>query len=203
MDTDTTARPWRGFGRLAAMAALAALLVMSVAAPAHAGRTDDVNSEGGDHCVAHVVGQAPDGELVVSPPDCYGTFSQAMFAASGGSWRLPNDAPVTVLESSTAGANFPRGGPTTLGSSVLATHYDYHNGGGSSITIYGSGCWGYWNTWTSWDNRISSTYNGCYKTQHYDWPNLLGNSATFYGHYRWNIYGFMDNRTESIRYSNW
>ena len=89
------------------------------------------------------------------------------------------------------------------GSSILATHYANHNGGGSSITIYGSGCNGYWNTWTSWDNRISSTYNGCYKTVHYDNPNLGGSAVSFSGHYLWNIYGFMDNRTESVNYRNW
>lgn len=126
-----------------------------------------------------------------------------MFVASGGTRRLPVDAPVAVLESTTAATHY--GGFETLArwSTVLATHYDYYNGGGSSITIYRSGCSGYWNTWTSWDNRISSTDNGCYRTQHYDRPNLGGSSAAFRGHHLWNIYGYMSNRTESIKYASW
>jgi len=200
---DHTAQPWKAAGRVATLVALAALLVLGVAAPAQGERVDRVANDGGDHCVAHVVDQRQGGELVLGAPNCYPTFSQAMFVASGGSWRLPADAPVTVLESPTAGANFPGWGGTTMGSSVLATHYDYYNGGGSSITIYGSSCSGYWNTWTSWDNRISSTFNGCYKTRHYDNPNLGGSRATFYGFYLWNITGFMNNRTESISYANW
>ena len=214
MNLDHTAEPWRGAGRLriAAVVAGAALLVLGVAAPAQAERFSPIETTGAEtagadeHCIAYVMHQRQDGELVLGAPDCYPTFSQAMFVASAGTWRLPHDAPVGVLGSSTAGANYPGGG--TIGgestlSSPLATHYDGFNGGGSSITVYGSTCVGFWNTWTSWDNRISSTYNGCYKTRHYDLANLRGSSIAFYGFYLWNITGFMNNRTESISYANW
>ncbi len=203
MDRDLSAQHQQGAGRfrITVVVAVAALFILGVAVPAQARGKNVTVQAGSDHCIAFVVDQLESGELVVGAPDCYGTFSQAMYVGSGGTWRLPYDAPVSVLESPTAAVHYD-GFETMMGhSSPLATHYKLRNGGGSSITIYGSGCNGFWNTWTSWDNSISSTYNGCWRTTHYDWPNLAGSSASFTGHWLHNMTWSMDNRAESVKYS--
>ncbi len=203
METDTSAQAHRGSGRfrVTVLLTVAALFVLGAAGPAQARGKNGPTSGEGEHCIAFVVDVRADGELIVGAPDCYGSFSQAMFVGSGGTWRLPYDAPVGVLESTTAGTHYSGFETMMGGSSPLATHYSLRYGRGSSITIYGSGCYGYWNTWTSWDNRISSTYNGCWRTTHYDWPNLSGSSASFTGYWLHNMTAAIDNRTESVKYS--
>ena len=106
MDRDQPAQPWRGRGRVgvAALVATVALLVVGLAVPTSAAGLREAPDE--EHCIAYVVGQQAAGEYVVSAPDCYGSFSAAMFVASSGTWRLPADAPVTVLESPTAGVHY-------------------------------------------------------------------------------------------------
>ncbi len=55
--------------------------------------------------------------------------------------------------------------------STLGVHFDGTNGTGSSISVSGGGCTGgHWNTGGSWANRISSSWNGCYKLRHHNPP---------------------------------
>ncbi len=217
MDTDRPAqRRIAGRVRTTAMLVAVALFVLGAAVPAQAkvpraasapAPAPDPDpapepSETEQHCNAYVLDERPSGELVLSEPECYERFSSAMFAGTNGAWRLPYDAPVGVLESPTAAAHYP--GMETLLShtSPLATHYKLKNGGGSSITIWGSTCSGYWNTWSSWDNSISSTYNACYRITHYDMPWLMGGSVATVGFYLHNSPSSMNDRAESIKYSN-
>lgn len=66
----------------------------------------------------------------------------------------------------------------------------------------GAGCTGgYWNTGLAWANRISSSWNGCYRLRHYDGPNKSGASGDTVGagstH---NVPAAINNKTESVAY---
>ena len=89
-----------------------------------------------------------------------------------------------------------------LSTFTLGRHYDGYNGTGSSISVVGSSCTGgYWNTTSSWDNRISSSYNGCARLRHYAYPNKVvpfddtqGSGTTD------NLNSTLNNNAESISY---
>jgi hypothetical protein len=117
-----------------------------------------------------------------------------MSAASGGEIALDDDAAGDVV--------FEDAEVATLATSyTLGIHYDGYNGTGGSITVAGSGCTGgYWNTPWWFDNRASSSYNGCPYLGHYDHPHLSG--ATYYtgGVGTTDNLGWFSNRTESVQY---
>lgn len=166
------------------MSAVTALAVLvPVAATAKTKEPPPVDS----HCVVHVIGQAEDGRLTMSDADCYATTTEAALAASG------------TLQSTTTGIDaFAMAGSTF----ILGIHYNGYNGAGSSITVVGSSCTGgYWNTPTWFDNRITSTYNGCGRLRHYDLPNKGGSYTNTYGAGTTdNLSAWMNNRTESVSY---
>lgn len=82
------------------------------------------------HCVAFVVGQTSDGELVLTDPECFDTEDDATMLADRG-----------PADSSSSG--FGMAGSTF----TLGRHFDGFNATGSSISIVGSSCTGgYWNT---------------------------------------------------------
>lgn len=142
------------------------------------------------HCVVAVTDRKPDGELIFGSPKCFDRLADVFDYAS-----LPT---LDIDEAeSPAGSLQPLGGTFILG-----THFDGYNGSGSSISVVGSSCTGgWWNTSSAWDNRISSSYNGCYRLRHYDYPNKAGDryDTTGVGQTD-NIYGGMNNRTESVAY---
>ncbi len=175
-----------------AVVAFAVVASVSVGAlPAIAGEATP--RVGGNHCVVQVLDQRADGEFVTGAETCFATFSGAMSYASGGGLRLPADTPGTA-------ANY-EGMNSLTGGFTLAMHFDGYYGTGASVTIVGGSCSGYWNTTSWWDNRISSTYNGCFKTRHYDLPWLSGNWATLSGPLTThNLPWLMNNRTESVKY---
>jgi hypothetical protein len=146
------------------------------------------------HCVIQTTGVEADGRLITGAQDCFETFSEAMFALSEGSIRLPYDAPVTILESSpdarAAAASF-----------TLGIHYDYSNGGGSSISVVGSSCaGGWWNTPSWFDNRESSSYNGCYRLKHWDYAGAAGSYQSTLTVGQTDNLTYMSNRVESVSY---
>ncbi len=126
---------------------------------------------------------------------CYSYFSLAMSDASDGEMSLALNTPAkSMLTDSMMQAEAI---PFTIG-----IHYTGSNGSGSSIVIKGTGCTGgYWNTGSTWGNKISSSYNGCYRLRHYDNPNRSGSqtSTTGAGVIR-NLVSAMVNRTESVSY---
>lgn len=151
---------------------------------------------GGDdnetHCVAFVIDQEKDGELILSKPDCFGSEEDAETWTEIGLLQPAISAAIA--------ANLG-GGVTAFSTFTLGKHYDGFNGSGSSITIIGSSCsGGYWNTWTSWDNRISSSYNGCARLRHYDLPNKAGSWQNTYGAGTTDNLNTLNNRAESISY---
>lgn len=183
--SDRISQPAKRGARLAVVVSLLVAFGALGAVPAAA----DDRSE--THCVVDVV-DVVDGELVTGTPMCSNNVGAALHRATGGTWRLPADATLGGDSLET-----PMGATLTL-----ARHYSGSYGSGSSITIIGVTCSGsFWNTPSWWDNRISSTYNYCYRTRHYDNPYMSGSSALLSGSYRLhNISGFMNNRTESVRY---
>lgn len=170
------------------LAVLAVLLF--VGAPAVA----DPPVSGELHCVVVVVGQRASGELIVSAPDCYSSFQEAMAVASGG---------VISAEAVPSGEELfadPEA-RSLLSSFTLGIHFDGLNGSGSSISVVGSSCTGgYWNTGASWANRVSSSWNGCYRLRHHDGSNRTGTYADTVGSGIHNLPWWMNNRTESVSY---
>jgi hypothetical protein len=173
---------------IAVVAIVAAAMLASVGTAAGAEPADE-------HCVVEVVDQLESGEFVLSDPVCFVTFAEAAWYASSG---------VVILESDTTPSDLTHM-PVIAGvlsTFTLGVHYDGYSGGGSSISVVGSSCsGGYWNTPPAWDNRISSTWNGCPRIKHHDLPNKGGSYASTYGvgsvH---NVPARLDNRAESISY---
>lgn len=197
---------------------LAATLV--VAAPSEAGdRTRDKGRDAADeatgeeHCVAAVAEQRDDGEIVLGDMRCYERFSAAVLDATNGAIVLDEDEDAKALftgEYALGGmSTMDAGGPvnSALGSKptsfTLGIHFDGSNGTGSSIAIKGSSCTGgYWNATGFWKNRISSSWNGCYRLRHYDYQNKSGSSYTTTGGGQVdNIASWFSNKTESVSYS--
>jgi hypothetical protein len=138
---------------------------------------------GGDHCVVHVVGQKTSGELVLSEPHCYDTFDEAMSREGVGAWGVG-----AALRVEIAAATF-----------TIGTHYDGANFTGASTSVVGSTCAGGWlNTSATWNNRISSTLNGCPRIRHYSGANLTGSFETTFS--PGGNLGPLNNQTSSIQY---
>ncbi len=118
-----------------------------------------------DQCVMHVIDELETGELVLSDPECYETFDEAMVQEGVDVWGA--DAAARAEEMSAA-ADFP-----------IAVHWDGFNQTGASAVIVGSNCSGGWlNVSAAWDNRISSTQHGCARIRHFAGANLTGTNET-------------------------
>lgn len=139
------------------------------------------------HCVVYVVDQLNDGELQMSRPTCFPTQREAAALAAQ-----------PALAPRAAGVDAGNG----VALFTLGIHYDGYNGTGASITVVGSSCsGGWWNTPTWFDNKISSSFNGCYRLRHYNRPNRAGSSTSTTGVGDIdNLPYFMNNRTESVAY---
>lgn len=175
-------------GRRAVAVVAMAVAVLLAGVAAASGQSEE-------HCVVRVIDQLESGEFVLTDPVCYPTFAEAAFAASSGTVRLDRDAQPSDLTSLREAA-------ALLSTFTLGVHYDGYGGGGSSISVVGSSCsGGYWNTPPAWDNRISSTWNGCYRVTHHDLPNKGGSSGSTYGagsvH---NVPSWINNKAESVSY---
>lgn len=164
--------------RARSVAVVLALALVAIAAPVSAAPVE--------HCVVEVVSQRPDGQLIMSQPTCFRTFGEA-------------SAHAQALEAS--GASGTSSLITPSSTFTLGIHYDGFNGTGSSITVVGSSCTGgWWNTTTVWDNRISSSYNGCYRLTHHDLPNKGGSSQSTVGAGATHNLSTMSDRAESVSY---
>jgi len=176
------------FARVRSFRVLAGLSIAVTLFPAAAGATPLQGKPIETHCVVFVVDQAESGALLTSAPDCFASSEEAAVAAA---------MPLPGLQSADLDASVNASSTFTLG-----IHYDGLNGTGSSITVVGSSCTGgYWNTPSWFDNRISSSYNGCYRLRHYDRPNKRGSATNTYGAGTTdNLASWMNNRTESVAY---
>ena len=129
------------------------------------------------HCLTRVTGKSTSGELQLSTPACYATFTAVLLKARGG-------------------------GVVALSDFILGTHYDGAGFTGASISVQGSDCYGgYINLTGWWANRVSSTANGCPEIWHYYWPDLGGTSeVTTYVIVNLSS---LNNLSESISYAGW
>lgn len=176
--------PW--YKKLATgVVAIATMLVPAISSVA-------ANPESGEsHCVVEVAEQKPNGELVLGSPICFDRLTDAL-----------EHAEHSRLEIDSISARGLESVATLSSSFVLGTHFDGYNGSGSSISVVGNSCTGgWWNTSSAWDNRISSSYNGCYRLRHFDLPNKAGDryDTTGVGQTD-NLSAAMNNRTESVAY---
>lgn len=170
--------------------AVLAVAVTSLSAPPVAA-ADNAGSVGERHCVHQVVDELDSGEFVTIE-ECFASFAAATAYATDGE---------VVLPAGTTPYEYIVSGQVLAASSTLGIHYDLYNGGGSSITVVGSGCTGgYWNTPAWFDNKTSSSYAGCYRLRHYDYPNLGGSSYTTYGSGQTHNLTAFNNKTESVQY---
>jgi hypothetical protein len=163
-------------------------LAGALAAPAWATPPDE------SHCLVRVVDQTDDGEFIVGPEECFATFAAAQVAVRTSPLKVPRDAGFDETAHHESGR--------LLLSFTLGTHYDGSGGSGSSISVVGDACTGgWWNTGGAWANRISSSWNGCYRLRHYDNPDKFGSWADTVGvgsvH---NLPAGMNNKTESVAY---
>lgn len=141
---------------------------------------------GEEHCVVFVIGQHDTGEFIVSDPVCYRTLQEVDSLASG---------------TGAASGKVDGVSGSALASITLGRHFDGFNGTGSSISIVGGSCTGgYWNTSASWDNRISSSFNGCARLRHFDLPNKGGSFQDTSGAGTTDNLSLLDNKAESISY---
>lgn len=114
------------------------------------------------HCVVHVIGEKPSGELLVGPESCFATLEEAMIAEGVAEWGTGASSRASALATFTIGI-----------------HYDGGNLTGASMSVVGSNCSGGWlNVSAIWNNRISSTEHGCPRIRHYNGTNLTGSSQT-------------------------
>jgi hypothetical protein len=132
-----------------------------------------------EHCAARVVGQKPSGEYILSPVTCRSSDAAAVDAVSAS----------TTVGYTTEATTF-----------TIGTHFDGASFTGSSFSVVGSNCSGGWlNLSSTWDNRVSSTLNGCPVITHYDGDNLSGAAEYTFGA-GGNLIN-LNNKTNSIRYS--
>lgn len=165
-----------------------AATVLAVAAPVPAGAKAELKEAKEKHCVVYVVDKTTEGQLAMSSPTCFATPAEAAELAA-----------TPVLKAQTADIDGMAFGYSTF---TIGIHYDGANGTGSSITVVGSSCTGgWWNTPGWFDNKTSSSYNGCYRLRHYDKPNRGGMGYNTYTVGQTdNIASYMNNRTESVAY---
>lgn len=166
---------------LAAAASLSVLLALANVLPTVGGERSEIT-----HCVVVVVDQEPDGELVTTQPTCGPSRLEAIEKAS------------SILADATGLSTVDTAG---LLSFTLGTHYDGASGTGSSISVVGSSCTGgYWNTPAAWDNRISSSYNGCARLRHWDSPDKVGTFQDTAGVGTTDNLTTLNNQAESVSY---
>lgn len=138
------------------------------------------------HCVAFVLGEDPNGELVLSEPECFSTYSLVLDR---------------IVDSVEAVSDRFSDTPAPAAAFTLGRHFDGASGTGSSISIVGSSCTGgYWNTGSAWANKISSSYNGCSRLRHFDLANKAGTYEDTFGVGQTDNLVGLNNKTESVAY---
>jgi hypothetical protein len=168
-----------------AVALLTLLIISSAVSPPSAGAT-----AAGNHCVVSVVGQRPSGEFLTSQPVCYDSFVAAMHAAGVDTSGLSVVSPSSLAASDRL---------QSATSSIIGIHYDGFNWTGGSFSVSGSNCSGGWlNVAPVWNDRISSTSNGCPRIRHFWDANLVGTSQDTLG-VGGNL-STLNNQTTSIQY---
>lgn len=159
-------------GAIAALLALGTLLPLTPTGAAPLATADE------EHCAARVMSRKASGEFVMSPTVCRSSQRAALTAIGAG-----------------AAVGYSAQATWTIG-----IHYDGASFTGSSFSVVGDNCFGGWlNLSGAWDNRVSSTVNGCYRVIHYDGDNLTGAGEALLG--GGGNLSSLNNRANSIQYS--
>ncbi|GBE22314.1 MAG TPA: hypothetical protein ENH00_14570 [Actinobacteria bacterium] len=175
--------------RVSFLATLLAVILVAADIPAVAAASSEA------HCVVRVIGERPDGRFVVTPATCFETLAEAMSFASDGAVAFDAELTGAALLTGEAGVT------ALVSTFTLGVHFDGFSGSGSSISVVGSSCsGGYWNTGSAWANRISSSWNGCYRLRHFDSTYAKDDSEDTTGAGSIHNLGIMNNRTESVAY---
>jgi hypothetical protein len=168
------------FKRVIAVALVAASIGLLAVPTASAAKGPSL-----DQCVVHVLRTTSTGELKLSAPNCYPTRSEAMAAEHVGAWGVGASARAAVTN-------------TTF---TIGYHCDGYDLTGPCTSVVGTGCTGGWlNTSTAWNNRISSTENGCPTVRHFDGANLTGASVNTTGVGSYTNLVTFNNKTSSLQY---
>jgi hypothetical protein len=173
--------PFRKFGRITIVVALVAFVVAIGAMQSTASAAPN------QQCLVKVTGQQANGMFILGPQTCYATYADVLRSVG-----------VTNVSDSISPATVS---PAILqAGSILGTHYDGANLTGASFSVGGTTCGGGGlNLPTSWNDRISSTANGCEQIVHWENANFGGASVDILAP-GGNITGYMDNKTSSIQY---
>ena len=160
------------------------------------------------HCigtsVATPVGKAPARAESPAPVQCFATFSQAIFAATGGRVRLPDSAMPAAVDDRTL-----NGGAVTNADFVIGIEYVDINHQGGSFTVHNTvTCDGFTHSIASlspfgWNDVFSSAFafSNCNNSFHYENDNFGG--AVFNCFTNCNGFGAaMNDRTSSLFWTN-
>lgn len=183
--------------RLETVGITAMIAMLAVAAPA-AG-----SLEAEEHCLLRTTQVEPK-VLTVAEELCAPEFSvilKELRAPDDMVRRVRHPSQLTADDMSSLGPGRSAVIPGAKGATafVIGIHHDGFGGTGSSFSVTGNDCaGGSLNLGTDWNNRISSTTNGCPAIDHFDGFNLFGAVQTTYG--AGADLGTMNNRASSIRY---
>lgn len=140
-----------------------------------------------ENCIAKVTGKHADGTFILGRQTCYATYAEVLRHAGASNFSA-STTPATVTRS------------TLLSGSILGTHFDGAGWTGASFSVQGTTCGGGGlNLPSTWNDRISSTANGCAEIIHYENANYTGAEADIFAP-GGDITGYMDNKTSSIKY---
>lgn len=185
----TRTRPGRTVIALSAFGVTSAV----VASPPLAQATVDTATarpvEDGRHCVTRALTLDEIAAGATSKVDCYATLDEARAAALGSG----SDATASSYAAASSDV-------------VLAEHFVNANGGGSSLTVWGSGCTGLGVSFASsdpWNDIISSTrHRACGNVKHFEHASYSGATQTTTGTFGQvvNLNSTMNDKTSAIKY---
>lgn len=179
--------------------------VMAVEPERGADSQNAVEQEKVRHCVVETIavgeGEPQPENVTPADPRCFQTFSEAIFAATGGAVSVsPNAKPGDLNEQAMPSDLQP------AASYVIGIEYQHANYGGSSIVYRNAHtCNGYQHSvafvGSGWNDRISSAraYSGCNHSVHYEHSNFggalrdCGGACSYIG-------DAMNDKTSSIRW---
>lgn len=170
------------------IAASATLVAVAMPLPASAAIETSKN-----HCLLTVIGKDANNTFHTAPERCFKTFEEVLKAAGQADVQA-GVTPLTLRLKASA---------QLATSSIIGVHYDAANATGASLTVNGSTCvGGGLNVPLNWNDRISSTLNGCGTIQHFENTNYQNASFTTYGSGGWTSFtgAYLNNRTSSIKY---
>lgn len=186
----TRTRPGRTVIALGALGVTSAVGASPPLAQAAEPSSTEQPAEPGRHCNTRALTLEEIAAGATSTVDCYATLDQARAAALG-----DGSAGKSTSYAATASSDV-----------VLAEHYVNANGGGSSLTVWGSGCTGLGVSFASsdpWNDVISSTrHRACGNVKHFEHSTYSGSTQTTTGAFGQvaNLNSTMNDKTSSIKY---